>query len=341
MNSNNLLLLKGDEINHLLAQRENEILNAVQLAYQIHAKGNSNMPPNGYLRFPNMEKERIIAKPAYLGGSINTAGIKWIASFPNNIKQNMDRASATLILNSVETGQPTAIMESSIISAKRTAASAALAARELWIEDNVTTIGLIGCGLINYEILRFLLAIYPMIKNIYLYDLSLARAEEFKHKSLELNSSLNIEIKDSLALTMQKAAIISFATTAITPFVNSLYESVENAVLLNVSLRDVSADLILQADNIVDDIEQVCSNKTSIHLAQQQVGHNDFVRTTIGDILNGDAKPRDMEKPFAIYSPFGLGILDMAVADLTQKLALEQNLGTNIEGFLPKYWLDR
>ncbi len=48
-----------------------------------------------------------------------------------------------------------------------------------------------------------------------------------------------------------------------------------------------------------------------------------------------------MEKPFAIYSPFGLGILDMAVADLTQKLALEQNLGTNIKGFLPKYCLDR
>jgi ornithine cyclodeaminase len=115
----------------------------------------------------------------------------------------------------------------------------------------------------------------------------------------------------------------------------------ENAVLLNVSLRDVSANIILQADNTVDDIDQVCSNQTSIHLAQQQVGHNAFIRTTIGNILNGDAIFRDTEKPFAIYSPFGLGILDIAVAHLTQRLALAQKVGTTIEAFLPKPWLER
>jgi len=342
MNSNDLLLLKGDEIDHLLRERENEILDAVQLAYQIHADGNTIMPPNGYLRFPAMEKERIIAKPAYLGGRFNAAGIKWIASFPNNIQRNMERASATLILNSLETGRPTAIMESSIISAKRTAASAALAARYLWTENTVTTVGLIGCGLINYELLRFLLAVYPMIETVNLYDLSLVRAELFKKHTLnKMNANLNIQIKESFPAVLQDASIITLATTATAPHIKSLTDHVENAVLLHVSLRDISAELILQADNIVDDISQVCSNQTSVHLAKQQVGHNAFVRTTIGDILNGDAAPRDTGKPFAIYSPFGLGILDMAVAHLTQRLALEQKVGTAIEAFLPKPWLER
>ena len=50
---------------------------------------------------------------------------------------------------------------------------------------------------------------------------------------------------------------------------------------------------------------------------------------------------RDFSKPFAIYSPFGLGILDLAVADLAHRLAQVQHVGTPIEGFLSKSWLER
>ena len=111
--------------------------------------------------------------------------------------------------------------------------------------------------------------------------------------------------------------------------------------MLHVSLRDFSADLILQADNVVDDIDKASSNNTSVHLAEQHVGHRAFIRTTIGDILNGDAPRRDWSKPFAIYSPFGLGILDLAVADLAYQLAQAQHAGTSIDSFLPPSWLER
>ena len=52
-----------------------------------------------------------------------------------------------------------AVTESSIISAQRTAASAALAARELHAIGDETTLGLIGCGVINFEIARFVLSV--------------------------------------------------------------------------------------------------------------------------------------------------------------------------------------
>jgi len=115
MDNDSLLLLKGQEIDQLFKNREQEILASIKSAYQTHAKGDTDMPPNSYLRFPGMEKERIIAKAAYLGGDFQTAGLKWIASFPNNLSKGIERASATLILNSPETGRPTAILESSII----------------------------------------------------------------------------------------------------------------------------------------------------------------------------------------------------------------------------------
>lgn len=299
------------------------------------------MPANSYLRFPNKEKERIIAKPAYLSEDFEIAGIKWIASFPGNLAKNLERASGILILNSIETGRPVAILESSIISAKRTAASAALAAQYLWQQDTVSSVGLIGCGLINFETLRFLLAVYPSIETVDLYDLSQERAEQFKSKVLQLNPSLKTKIGKSISELLGHSPIISLATTAVNPHINSLNNCCENAVILHISLRDFLFEVILEADNVVDDIEQVCSNNTSLHLTEQEVGDRNFIRCTLGEILNEEITPRNSQKSVSIFSPFGLGILDIAVAKLTQTLAREQKYGTIIPSFFPQYWLER
>ena len=339
--SDDLLLLKGSDIDHLLRRQEAAILTAVQRAYQIHAKGLTVMPPDGYLHFPGREKERIISKVAYLGGDFDVAGIKWIASFPGNLAKGMERASATLILNSIETGRPFAIMESAIISAKRTGASAALGARELWPHDRLTSVGLIGCGLINFETLRFLLAVYPMSDTVHLYDVSADRAAQFCAKAQPLKDGLRCVLEEDFPAVIARAPVVSLATTAVVPHLTSLARHQEQAVMLHVSLRDFTAELILQADNVVDDVDKVCSNNTSVHLAEQHVGHRDFIRTTIGDLLNDDTPSRDFSKPFSIYSPFGLGILDLAVADLAYRLAQAQHVGTTIEGFLSKSWLER
>ncbi|MEM7538363.1 MAG: 2,3-diaminopropionate biosynthesis protein SbnB, partial [Chloroflexota bacterium] len=246
------------------------------------------------------------------------------------------------ILNSLETGQPTAIMESSVFGTKRTAASAALAARYLWVDDSLKTVGLIGCGPINYEILRFLLAVYPMIETVHLFNRSRGRAESFRDAVLhKLNANLTVQIEDTYETILRHVPIVSFGTTTKEPYIHTLTEHAEHAVFLHVSLYDFAPDIILKADNVADDIGYVCNHRTSVHLAEQQVGHRAFMRTEMGHIANGDTMPRDLEKPFAIYSPVGLAILDVAVALLLQELALEQNVGTIIESFLPKPWLER
>ncbi|HZJ00757.1 MAG TPA: hypothetical protein VFD22_08850, partial [Gemmatimonadaceae bacterium] len=114
MNDDEILLIKGQEVADLLNGRELDILQKVRLAYEAHARSETSLPHSTFLRFPANDTNRVIALPAYLGDSFNVAGIKWISSFPNNIRQNKNRASAVIILNSTETGRPRAIIEGSI-----------------------------------------------------------------------------------------------------------------------------------------------------------------------------------------------------------------------------------
>ena len=186
MHNDQILILSGNDVLSLLTGREIEIMTAVRQAYEAHTKGDSSLPHSTFLRFPGESANRIIALPAFLGDDFQVAGMKWIASFPANRDAGLDRASAVLILNSTATGRPTALMEASIISAKRTAASAALAAHCLHHWQAGAPMGLIGCGLINLEIARFVLADRPEIGSLHLFDVAPDRARLFQRKLEEL-----------------------------------------------------------------------------------------------------------------------------------------------------------
>jgi len=261
-------------------------MQTVKLAYETHSQGNTALPHSSFLRFPGNEQDRIIALPAYLGGEFDTAGIKWIASFPGNIALGEERASAVLLLNSTQTGHLKAILESSVISAKRTAAIAALAAKYLGGEQLLTTVGIIGCGLINFETVRFLLSARPEIVKLFIYDLSQERAERFKSKCQQLSEEIEVSVLESSDAIFKNASIVSLATTAIKPYIFDLGEWHNSAgIILHTSLRDLSPEIILSADNIVDDIDHVCRSQTSIHLTEQKVGNRDFIRCTLSEIL--------------------------------------------------------
>src|SRR5919108_5689494 len=89
-------------------------IEVVREAYLAHANGQSVNPDSYFLKFPEKPDCRIIALPAYLGNGFHVAGLKWIASYPGNVRRGFPRGSAVLVLNSYETGYPFAILESSI-----------------------------------------------------------------------------------------------------------------------------------------------------------------------------------------------------------------------------------
>jgi ornithine cyclodeaminase len=335
MLDNSLTILKGHEVESLLAGRELEIIEAVRGAYLTHAAGQSSLPHSTFLRFPDDEKNRIIALPAYLGDDFGVAGIKWVSSFPGNLAVGLNRASAVIVLNNSRTGQPEAILEGSIISAKRTAASAALAARYLHTQAENTTVGIVGCGLISSEIIRFLHAMRPALSRFMVYDLSAERAENFRLQLRAISGELEIEVVSEVRQILENCTLIALATTATKPHLYDLSACAPETTILHISLRDLAPELILAADNVVDDVDHVCRAQTSIHLAEQLSGRRGFIRCTLADIMANRSTARAASKRITIFSPFGLGVLDLAVSKLVRELGVAQQCGTTMESFLP------
>ncbi|MEU7424602.1 2,3-diaminopropionate biosynthesis protein SbnB [Streptomyces sp. NPDC048362] len=305
-------VISGEQVQRALTGSERQLVELVEATYRLHGAGESVNPPSYFLRFADRPSSRIIALPASIGGSIAVDGLKWISSFPGNVSAGLPRASAVLILNDHDTGYPFACLESSIISATRTAASAALAAD--WLSRNrprPTRVGFFGTGLIARYIHTFLARTGWEFEAIGVHDLSADSAEGFCGYLRQTGAEEPVTIHDSAESLIRSSDLVVFATIAGQPHVTTPAWFAHNPVVLHVSLRDLAPEVLLASANFVDDVEHCLKADTSPHLVEQRTGDRDFLNGTLNDVMLGRAAP-PTDRP-VIFSPFGLGVLDLAV----------------------------
>lgn len=330
-----LLVLTGHDVLALLEGRDLELIDAVREAYEAHARGATSLPHSVFLTFPDNPRNRIIGLPAHVGGEPGLAGIKWISSFPANVSRGLERASAVIVLNSMEDGRPVAVIEGSVISARRTAASAALAVRSLHGERRLSVVGVLGCGRINLEITRFLHAARDGGWELLAWDLDPERAGRFAARCEASLPGVTARVAAGPGQLLEQCPLVSIATTAATPHVHDLSMCPAGATILHVSLRDIAPEAIAVCDNVVDDPDHVCRAQTSLHLLEQRRGDRGFIRCSLGEVLTGAAPPRRSADGVTVFSPFGLGILDLVVAARVHQAARRLGVGTPIRSFLP------
>jgi N-[(2S)-2-amino-2-carboxyethyl]-L-glutamate dehydrogenase len=305
-------VISGAEVQHALEGRQQEVVALVDSAYRVHSAGDSVNPPSYFLRFPDRPSSRIIALPASIGGDVGVDGLKWISSFPENVASGIPRASAVLILNDQETGYPFACLESSIISATRTAAMAALAAQSLSRgRARPRRIGFFGAGLIARYVHTFLAGTGWSFDEVGVHDLSADSATGFCRYLDKSGAGGHITVHGRPEELVRSSDLVVFATVAGQPHVSDPSWFEHNPLVLHVSLRDLAPEIILGSTNVVDDVEHCLKADTSPHLAEQLTGNRDFLLGTLDDVMAGRVTlPPD--RP-VVFSPFGLGVLDLAV----------------------------
>src|SRR5512141_2108669 len=163
-----------------------EIIGLLEKAFLEKGRGNVEMPPKPGIH--TMPDAFIHAMPAYIP-SMKSAGIKWVSGYPENFRSGLPYISGLLILNDAETGIPYAVMDCTWITAYRTGAATALAAKYLARPESATA-AILACGVQGRTNLEALACTFP-VKRAYAYDI---RADARARYVDEMSAKLGIEV---------------------------------------------------------------------------------------------------------------------------------------------------
>jgi N-[(2S)-2-amino-2-carboxyethyl]-L-glutamate dehydrogenase len=287
-----------------------ETIEVIKASTECLLKREYAQPIKPYLRYGDM-KNRIIAMPGYIGGDFDVSGIKWIASFPDNIAKKIPRAHSIVILNKANTGQPVAIFNTPLISIIRTASvsGAIIEAFDKVRKFSNITICIIGWGPIGQYHLKMCMSIWgDRIYRIELYDL----------KSVDI-SNIDSKYKDKIHICSSweeaycDANIIITCTVSEVPYINR--KPKEGALLLNVSLRDFKTNIYeyVNSSIFVDDWDEVCRENTDIEVFHKVFGLQKENTKSIIDILCGDAFTEYDNEEVIMFNPMGMAVFDIAI----------------------------
>jgi ornithine cyclodeaminase len=312
---------------------------AVEKVFHLLDDGECIEPQAPLIHWNGIHKRRISMHPAYIGGDVQVAGIKWIPSNPENpTKRNMPRSNAITILNDPETGFPLAIMDGTAISAMRTGAVVGVGAKYLARAD-AEVVGLIGSGVINRTQLMALHVALPRIRQVKLFDIAPEKAQAFAAEMGE-KLGLEIEIVDSARAAVEDSDVIAPATN-VGPedrYIQAEWIK-EGALLANLSVNDYTFGAVLACDKIVVDNKKQLNIPTAIltDMVAENLVDPDGI-TELGAIINGKAAGRTNDEERIFFSPLGMGIEDLINAHRVYHEARRRGIGQELELWHNPVW---
>lgn len=285
-------------------------------------------PVKPYLRYRDL-KNRIIAMPAFIGGAFNMAGIKWIASFPDNIKNGIPRAHSVVILNKAETGEPVGIINTALLSTLRTASVTGLMIRYF---DKVRPLknirlGIIGWGPIGQHHFKMCTTLFgDRLSKISLFDL-----RKIDKSAIDFADKDKIMVAGSWEEAYSDADVFITCTVSNAPYIDKPPK--KGSLQLNVSLRDYKTDVFdyVKHSIIVDNWEEVCREKTDIEMLHIEKGlQAEDTKSIIDVVMNQCMKDYAEDAPI-IFNPMGMAVFDMAVGAYYLAEAKARNIGHHLE----------
>lgn len=299
-----------------------EIINAVETAFREKGHGRVEMPPKPGIH-PGGGDNFIHAMPAYIEG-MRSAGVKWVSGFPGNQSRGLPYITGLLILNDTETGLPLAVMDCVWITAMRTAAATAVAARYLARPDS-TTMGILGCGVQGRSHVEALHELFPL-QQVMAYDTNPAAAQKFAAE-MTARFALAVKIVDHPRDAVSGCDLVVTAG----PILKQPHQTIKAGWLHEgafASLVDFDSywhpAAMMEADKFcTDDVPQLRH--------YQQVGYFQqipAIHAEIAELVTGQKPGRETPGERTMTANLGLAMDDMAVAPLIFERAVEKQIGT-------------
>ena len=298
-----------------------EIIESLKITFRAKGEGRTEMPPKPGIH-PDGGDNFIHAMPAYIA-DLKSAGIKWVAGFPENPNRGIPYVTGLLIFNDVKTGLPLAVMDCVWITAMRTGAATAVAASYLARPES-SVVGVLGCGVQGRSNVEALKVLFPL-KTVRAYDVNTDTVQQY---AKDLSSRLDLEVAP--AKTPQEAVsgcdiVVTAGPILRTPHATIKAGWLEEGAFASLVDYDSYWDPAAMAQ-----VTKFCTDDTAQLRLYQQMGYFQRipeVHADLGELASGQKPGRQTAEERTMTANLGLAIDDMAVAPLIYRRALEKEIG--------------
>ena len=321
MTENKLLYLSQADVAALNLSMA-EIIELLEVAFAEKGHGRVEMPPKPGIH-PGGGDNFIHAMPAYIP-ALGAAGIKWVGGFPDNAKKGLPYISGLLILNDSQTGLPLAVMDCQWITAMRTAAASAVAARRLARPES-KRMGILGCGVQGFSHAEAFQVLFPL-EEIVAYDTSAAALQNFRKK---VESKLGLRVV-SAAHPQEAVTGCDLVVTA-GPILKKPHKTIQAGWLEQGAFASLVDFDSYWEPAAMKEADKFCTDDLAQFAYYQSVGYFQDVppiHADLGELVTEQKSGRESESERNIACNLGLAIDDMAVAPALYQRAVEKGIGT-------------
>jgi alanine dehydrogenase len=318
------LLLTRREVAELLPLAD--CIQALQEAFQAQAAGQAL--PSVVLGLP-ATAGGLHVKAAGLGRDRLYLAVKINANFPANPERHrLPTIQGLLTLHDGEDGRPLAVMDSMEITALRTAAATAVAARHL-ARDEASLVAICGCGTQAAYQVRALAAVRP-VRRVLCHDREAGRAQRLAELLSEEPGLTALAVGDART-ALRSAEIIVTCTPAQSAFVGP--EDVSPGAFVaavgadHPEKQEIAPELMARARLVVDSLDQAAAMGDLHHALEAGALGREDVHAELWEVASGRKPGRASAEEITLFDSTGIALEDVAAAAWVYERALASGRG--------------
>ncbi|MCJ7997653.1 ornithine cyclodeaminase family protein [Rhizobium cremeum] len=264
---------------------------------------------------PGEATATLLLMPAWVPGDY--IGIKLLSVFPDNHLRGLPAIYGSYLLSSGKTGKMLAVVDGGELTARRTAATSALAAGYLARED-ASKLLVVGTGRLSLNLIQAHSKMRP-IKSIGIWGRNPANAETTAAEAREMG--FNAAACADLEAAARDADIISCATLSSEPLVHGAWlkpgAHLDLIGAFKPNMRESDDEAVHRASIFVDTREGAMSEAGDI-LQPLKAGiiRETDIRADLFDLAAGRHKGRSTNHEITLFKSVGAALEDLAGAIL-------------------------
>ncbi|OWZ83211.1 ornithine cyclodeaminase family protein [Natranaerobius trueperi] len=325
-----MLVLSKSDVRKSITMKE--AMDELENTFVQYSMGDTKTPLRIHLELDQVNGVGLFM-PSWLEAN-KIMGTKSLSVYSDNPSKERPAIQGTMQLFDGITGEVLTVMEASYLTKLRTGASSGVATRYLAPKQSKTAAILGTGGQARCQLMAILTAM-PSIENVKLYNRTKEKADKFKADMEKEFSGINFYIENSPRKAVENAQIITTCTNSKDPVIDK--RDLDQKVHINAvgafkpEMQEISEDIITSADKLIADNKEGAIEESGDLKIPLKNGLESNRVKEIGEVISRQIPSREDKDDITVYESVGMGCLDVAVAGVAYKKALETRTGQKID----------